>query len=99
MKRIIPIILGVMFTGCSFQEQNVYLKITNNTEEKEYITVERQQDSFCLDGGCSIEVECNSDTNLLHCSYGTMSFGKIWEDTTLEINPDCWYLGETKYYY
>ena len=96
MKRIIC--LGFMLSVLRFAFC-ANLKIINNTDKTEVVKFGFSNNGFILQAGKSIELICDSDRNTFSCSYGVMSFNHIDNDTTLEINPDCFYIGETKMYY
>lgn len=98
-KSILLLTLAFSLVGCAFSEDNRYLNIRNNTDKTEIITFGFSSNGIILKSGKSTEIVCNSDFNTLACSRGAMSFETLSEDTTLEINPDCWYLGEEKHFY
>ena len=97
MKKILFSALCLMFFGCAFSE-GYNLKITKNTEKTEIVSVWLKGVGFTLKPFQSVEVEIFKDCVSFDCSHGVATVESS-TDTTLELNPDCYYVGEKKFSY
>lgn len=96
MKKIIAFI-AVAFTALQLFAAN--LTIRNNTDEKLVVYFRFSNEGIVLRPGEEVEVVCDNEFPLYHCKYGAMTFPFLKEDSTMELNPDCYYIGENRIEY
>lgn len=74
------------------------LIIRNNTNQRMKVSVWLSGVGFWLDPGQEIEFEMSRDYVNFDCKYG-VALVYNEKDTTLELNDDCYYVGEARQEY
>ena len=96
MKKLILVLIFALSLQSVFA---ACLTIRNNTDEKLVVYFRFSNEGIVLQPGEEVEVLCENEYPLYHCKYGAMAFPFLKEDNTMELNPDCYYIGETRIEY
>lgn len=94
MKKTISLFVAAFMAAFLFGSN---LKVRNNTNQKMKVSIWLSGVSFYLESGQEIEFEVRDRVNF-DCEYG-VAYVETEVDTTLELNADCFYVGESKFYY
>lgn len=94
MKKLISLLV-VAFTAINLFGANLIIR--NNTNQKMEVSIWLSGVSFYLEPGQEVEFKVRESVNF-DCPFG-VAWIETEEDTTLELNKDCFYVGESKFYY
>ena len=95
MKKLITF-FAIAFTALQLFGETLIIR--NNTNQRLLVEVWLKGVGFYLEPGQEIEVNKSRDHVDFNCVYG-VAWVETDEDTTVEFNTDCYYVGETKFEY